>query len=97
MPQSGPHLAQHVLRPATSITCPPQPTQQQPRRRRQIPLKELFDYPANGDTVATTRFEFYWKAGIQNLEAELAAYDTSNEEEMMVTDQDVEMDDGTTS
>ncbi|KAF8873849.1 hypothetical protein CPB84DRAFT_1753139 [Gymnopilus junonius] len=62
-----------------------------------LPETDLFDYPADGDKDAVARFEFYWKAGIRNLEAELAAYNAGNEEEMMVTEQDVDMVDGTAS
>ncbi|KAF8888188.1 hypothetical protein CPB84DRAFT_1749582 [Gymnopilus junonius] len=80
-------LPQSILPP---ISGPPQPPAQQPCQRRQVPLKELFDYPAEGDKKALACFEFYWKAGVRNLEAELAAYDTSCEQET-VMNQDVEM------
>jgi len=78
------NLPETVMQP---ITCPVQPT-----RRRQIPLKDLFAYPADGDQVAVAHFEFYWKAGIRNLEAELAVYD-ANEEVTSTEQDDVAMDD----
>ncbi|PPQ96951.1 hypothetical protein CVT26_005970 [Gymnopilus dilepis] len=52
---------------------------------------ELFSYPANGNEEEIGRFEFYWKAGIRNLDAELAAYDAEDGEDA-ATDEDVDED-----
>ncbi|KAF8882195.1 hypothetical protein CPB84DRAFT_1750991 [Gymnopilus junonius] len=68
------------------------PTQKK-HKFRELDMTETSTADADateGDKKALACFEFYWKAGVQNLEAELAAYDTSCEQET-VMNQDVEM------